>query len=183
MPAHVVRAKARLVGALVAQLDATVRSVQEYREAVEAFFASLPAAAWAQTLPAGKTGTTVPTVWAELGDAAGRWASFPHLQGQAGAVPVTDRSGKHHLVHFRFACNTHLRAAVHQLAFLSLRQSEWARAYYHRHRAQGHSHPHALRALGAKWLKIIFVLWKQQRVYDENYHLANIARHQLRQAA
>jgi hypothetical protein len=35
--------------------------------------------------------------------------------------------------------------------------------------------------LGAKWLKIIFVLWDRQVPYDEQYHLATMARQQLRQ--
>jgi hypothetical protein len=41
----------------------------------------------------------------------------------------------------------------------------------------------ALRALGAKWLKIIFVMWIRHVPYDENYHLAIMARQQLRQLA
>jgi len=183
VPPHVVRAKARLVRVLVAQLGPTVGAVEEYREAVEDFFATLPAAEWARTLPAGKSGTTVPTLWAELGDAPGRWQSFQHLQAHAGAVPVTVRSGKQQVVHFRFACNTHLRYAVHQLAFLSLRQGDWAQAYYAQYRKRGHGHHQALRALGAKWLKIIFVMWQRQVPYDENYHLATMARQQLRQVA
>ncbi len=96
---------------------------------------------------------------------------------------MTARSGKQQVVQFRFACNTHLRYASYTFAWLSLPQSEWAGAYYRQQRARGHSHPQALRALGAKWLKIIFVMWKHQVAYDENYHLANIARQQLRQAA
>lgn len=183
MPAHVVRAKARLVRALAAQLATTAATVKDYQTAVEAFFASVPAAEWARTLPAGKRGTTVPTLWAEVGDAAGRWQSFQHLQAQAGAVPVTERSGKQQLVRFRFACNSHLRYVVHTFAWLSLSHSEWAQAYYRQHRARGHSHPQALRALGAKWLKIIFVMWKHQTPYDENLHVANIARQRLREAA
>jgi len=183
VPAHVVRAKARLVGVLVDELTAVVRAVAEYRKAVDDFFAALPGAEWARRLPAGQSGTTVPTLWAELGDAAGRWQSFQHLQAHAGAVPVTDRSGKHRVVRFRFACNSHLRHAVHLLAFLSLRQSEWARAYYTQQRARGHSHHQAVRALGAKWLKIIFVLRSRQVPYDETYHLAMIARQRLRQVA
>ena len=47
--------------------------------------------------------------------------------------------------------------------------------------ARGHAHREALRALGAKWLKIIFVLWERQVPYDETYHLATMARQQLRQ--
>jgi transposase len=122
-------------------------------------------------------------VWAELGDAAGRWESARHLQAHAGAIPVTKQSGKARSVGFRFACNKHLRAAMQQFAFLSLRQSAWARAYYDRCRARGHEHQHALRALAAKWLKIIFVMWSRRVGYDEQHHLANIARHHLRQPA
>ncbi len=183
VPAHVVRAKARLLQVLVGQLGVTVQGVEEYRKGVEDFFAGMPAAEWAGTLPGGKSGITVPTLWAELGDASARWQSAQHLQAHAGTVPVTERSGKSQLVRFRFACSPHLRYAVHWLAFISLRQSEWAHLYYQRQRARGHSHHRALRALGAKWLKIIFVMWKHQVPYDENYHLANIARQHLRQAA
>lgn len=182
VPAHVVRAKARLLQALLAQLEPTLQGVAEYRKAIAAFFATLPAAEVATTLPAGH-GTTVPQIWGELGDAPGRWASWQHLQAHGGAVPVTVRSGKYHVVGFRYACNKRLRAAVHQFAFCSLQHSEWARAYYTRHRDRGHAHHHALRALAAKWLKIIFVLWRDHVPYDENYHLAMMARHQLRQAA
>lgn len=183
VPAHVVRAKARLVRALVGELGPVVSAVEEYRKAVEDFFARMPVAEWARTLPGGKSGTTVPTLWAELGDADGRWQSFQHLQAEAGGVPVTERSGRSQVVHFRFACNPHLRYASYWLAFVSLRQSEWAWAYYQRQRARGHSHHRALRALGAKWLKIIFVMWTHHTPYDENVHLANMARQQLRQAA
>src|SRR5262249_42259942 len=136
--------------------------------------ARMPAAQWARTLPIGKHGITAPTLWARLGDAPGRWVSFRHLQAQAGAVPVTKRSGKQQrLVQFRFACDKALRYVVDQVAFLSLRSSEWARPYYDQQRARGHSHREALRALGAKWVKIIFILWERQVPYDELYHLAN----------
>ncbi len=183
VPPHVVRAKARLVRVLVEELATTARAVDDYREAIEAFFATTPGAERPRTLPAGKSGVTVPLLWAELGDAPGRWESFQHLQAEAGAVPATARSGKQHVVQFRFACNTHLRYAVHQLAWLSVRHCEWARAYYKQQRARGHSHHRAVRALGAKWLKIIFVMWSRQIPYDETSHLATMARQQLRRAA
>lgn len=183
VPAHVVRVQARRVRALLEQLGVTVGTVEAYREAIEDFFGRMPAAEWARSLPGGRSGTTVPRLYAELGDATGRWQNFRHLQGHAGAVPVTDRSGKHLLVMFRLACNTHLRDAVQQFALQSLKMSEWARAYYDRCRSRGHRHHHALRALGAKWLKIIFVLWSRQIAYDETRHLATIARQYLRQAA
>jgi len=113
-----------------------------------------------------------PTLWARLGDAHRNWESFRHLQAHPCAAPLTKRSGKQRVVHFQFACDKALRSVVDHIAFLSLRSSEWARAYYDQQRARGHSHHQALRALGAKWLKIIFAMWQRQVPYDEQYHLA-----------
>jgi transposase len=183
IPQHVVRAKARLVKVLVDQLRAAARAVEQYREEVERFFASMPMAELTKKLPGGKSGATLPSLWAELGDAEGRWESFQHLQAQAGSVPATQRSGKSQMVRFRYACNKRMRYQVYWLAFISLRQSEWAEAYYRRQRERGHSHHRATRALGAKWLKIIFVMWRDHIPYDENYHLANMGRQSFRQAA
>ena len=183
VPEHVIRAKARLVHVLVEQLDTVVPAVATYQEEIDRFFAALPAAEWAKSLPGGRHGMLVPTIWAELGDVAGRWQSVPHLQAHAGAVPVTERSGKQQRVRFRFACNTHLRYALDRLAFCSLQRSEWARAYYRRQRSRGHSHHRALRALSAKWAKIIFVMWRHHRPYEEQYHLANMTKQHLRQVA
>jgi len=183
IPPHVVRAKAKLVAVLVEELEVMVKATSHYAAEVQRFFASTPAAKLVSGLPGAKTGTTLATLWAELGDAAGRWQSFRHLQAQAGSVPLTKESGKCRIVQFRFSCNKRLRHAVYWLAFTSLNQSEWAKAYYREQRSKGHTHHEALRALGAKWLKIIFVLWKDHKPYDENYHLANITRQRMRQAA
>jgi transposase len=183
VPEHVVRAKARLLGVLLVQLEALIGALESYSERVKSFFASMPAAKLAETLPGGKGRTIVPMLFAELGDAQNRWDSFRHLQAEAGVVPVTKASGKSRLVQFRFCCNKQMRYAAYWLAFISLNRSDWANAYYRDHRAKGHSHPQTLRALGAKWLKIIFVMWRDHKPYDENYHLANITRQKLRQAA
>ena len=183
VPEHVVRAKAQLLEVLIEQLRASIKAVKIYHHKVESFFASSPAAEFAKTLPGGKSGTLVAAIWAELGDAQGRWESSRHLQAEAGAVPVTKASGKSRVVHFRFACNKHLRYSMYWFSFVSLNHSEWAKLYYRGQRDKGHNHPQALRALGAKWLKIIFVMWRDHKPYDENYHLANIARQKMRQAA
>jgi len=176
IPAHVVRAKARLVRTLATELQIIRKAVEEYRYEIERFFASMPAAKVAKTLPAAKTGVVIPTIWAEMGDVLDRWESFRHLQAQAGTVPVTKRSGKSEFVQFRFACNKRLRHALHRFAFVTLRRSAWATDYYQQQRARGHRHSHALRALAAKWLKIIFVIWKGHVPYIEDHHLATINR-------
>ena len=183
IPDHVIRAKAQLLEVLLDQLEASRRAVEKYSDKVERFFASTPAARLVEKLPGGKSGTLLPMLWAELGDAPDRWQSFKHLQAEAGAVPVTKSSGKSRIVEFRFSCNKPLRYAVYWFAFISINRSEWAKAFYRDQRARGHSHPQALRALGAKWLKIIFVMWRDHKPYDETHHLANIARQKMRQAA
>ena len=62
VPAHVVRAKARLMRTLMEQLLPVVAAVAQYRKAIDDFFASMPAAQWARTLPIGKHGITTPTL-------------------------------------------------------------------------------------------------------------------------
>ena len=176
IPGHVVRAKVRLVRVLTAGLRIVRTAVADYHTEIERFFASMPAAEIARSLPAGKSGVVIPMIWAEIGDVPCRWESFRHLQAQAGAVPVTKRSGKCNLVHFRFACSKRLRHALDLLAFASLRHSAWAMGYYRQQRVRGHSHHQSLRVLAAKWLKIIFVLWSRHVLYSEEHHLANINR-------
>jgi len=95
-------------------------------------------------------------------------------------VPITVWSGKQVMVAFRFACDKQLRYVVEQVAWLSLQSSEWARAYYDQQRARGHRHRRALRALGAKWLKIIFRMWQRHVPYSEEHHLATMAWQALR---
>ncbi len=176
IPAHVVRAKARLVRVLVAELQTVRAAVEEYRDEIERFFASMPASGVARSLPAGKTGVIIPMIWAEMGDVLDRWESFRHLQAQGGTVPVTRRSGKSEFVQFRFACNKRLRYALDRFAFNSLQHSEWASAYYQQQRARGHRRNQAIRALAAKWLKIIFVIWRRHVPYVEERHLDTINR-------
>ena len=81
-----VRAKAQLLLVLVAQLKSLAQAVESYSEEIQRFFASMPAAKLAQTLPGGKSGTIVPMLWAELGDVKSRWQSF-RLSGRSGRGP------------------------------------------------------------------------------------------------
>ena len=96
------------------------------------------------------------------------------LQCYAGKAPVTRRSGKHELVVAnRLACNGHLRDAVQQWAFCSLRGSAWAREFYDTHRAKGNGHHAALRALGNRWLEVLWHCLTHNVTYDENIHATN----------
>ena len=87
VPAHVVRAKARLMQTLVAALTPVLAAVGSYREAIDGFFAGMPAAATARTLPVGERGLLVPTLWARLGDAPGAVEFVPALASPGRQCP------------------------------------------------------------------------------------------------
>src|SRR5215510_9681760 len=50
VPPHVVRAKSQLMQALVTELAAVMAAVARYRQAIDDFFASMPAAVWARKI-------------------------------------------------------------------------------------------------------------------------------------
>jgi transposase len=96
------------------------------------------------------------------------------LQCYAGKAPVTRRSGRSELVvAVRLACNGHLRDATQQWAFCSLHSSPWARAFYDGQRARGKGHHAALRALGNRWLEVLWHCLRKGVRYDEATHVAN----------
>lgn len=110
----------------------------------------------------------------EIGDAIGQFDTPNALQCYAGKAPVTRRSGKSELVvATRLACNRYLAEAVQQWAFTSLRTSGWARQFYDTQRSRGKKHHAALRALGNRWLEILWHCLTKDVPYDESVHVAN----------
>ena len=96
------------------------------------------------------------------------------MQCYAGRAPVTRRSGKNEfVVARRLAHNRYLGAAVHQWAFCSLTRSGWAREFYDAKIAAKKSHHNALRALGNRWLEILWHCLTKGVRYDEDLHVAN----------
>jgi transposase len=110
----------------------------------------------------------------ELGDHIEQFSTPNSLQCYAGKAPVTRRSGKSELVvAHRLACNRYLADAVQLWAFSSLRRSGWARESYDNQRARGKGHQAALRALGNRWLELLWHCLRKGIRYDEAVHVAN----------
>jgi Transposase IS116/IS110/IS902 family len=104
----------------------------------------------------------------EIGDHPEQFQTPNSLQCYAGQAPVTRRSGKRELlITRRLACNRHLADAIHKWAFASLRRSIWAKDYYDSQRDRGKDHHAALRALGNRWLEILWHCLQRQVPYDE----------------
>lgn len=110
----------------------------------------------------------------EIGDHPGQFDTPNALQCYGGKAPVTRRSGSsEYIVARRLACNRYLDDAVQDWAFCSLRWSGWARDYYDTLRARGKSHNAALRALGNRWLNILWHCLNRGVLYDETLHQTN----------
>jgi transposase len=113
----------------------------------------------------------------EIGEHPEQFTTPNALQCYAGRAPVTRRSGRSEFtVARRLAYNRHLGEAVQQWAFCSLTRSAWAREFYDTKTAAGKSHHAALRALGNRWLEVLWHCLDKGACYDEAVHAANRAR-------
>jgi hypothetical protein len=55
----------------------------------------------------------------------------------------------------------------------ALQESGWAREFYDAQRGRGKTHQAALRALGNRWLEILWHCLRKGVRYDEAVHVAN----------
>ena len=113
----------------------------------------------------------------EIGEHWDQFTTPNALQCYAGRAPVTRRSGRSEfVVARRLAYNRYLGEAIQQWAFCSLQQSAWAREFYDTKITAGKTHHAALRALGNRWLEILWHCLRLNVPYDEAIHAANRAR-------
>ena len=110
-----------------------------------------------------------PKMLSIFGDNRQRFDSYQTVQCYAGTAPVTEQSGKSFFsVKMRRACNKNFKDTIFQFAFCSLSQEPWAQQYYQELKKKGKSHSKAVRAIGNKWVKIIFRMWKDGTEYNRN---------------
>jgi len=178
----IVRAKSRLMLSLVKQLLVVIEDIATYDEAISTLFLTHADQQMWRSLPrAGKR--LAPRMLAEWGDDRSRYADASSVQTLAGTAPVPFQSGNFAKAHKRFACLKPLRNALHQFAWQSTLQEEWALAYYQRKRAGGKTHSMAVRALANVWVRIIYRMWVSQTSYRTTTFEAAQLAHAPRQHA
>jgi transposase len=161
----IVRAKSRLLLSLVKQLLVVIPEIASYEKAIRTLFLTHKDHELWRSLPgAGKR--LAPRLLAEWGEDRTRYADAGSVQTLAGTAPVPFQSGNYAKAHKRFACVKPLRNALHQFAWQSTLQEEWARDYYQRKRAEGKTHSMALRALANVWVRIIYRMWVTKTSYQ-----------------
>jgi transposase len=114
-------------------------------------------------------------VLAEWGDARQAYDGPDSAAALAGCTPVTNQSGKHRGVHFRWACSKRFRVAITTFAGNSRHASPWAAKIYNNARASGKDHPHAVRILARAWIRVIYRCWLDGIPYDPATHGAAAA--------
>jgi transposase len=160
-----------LVEALLPQLRSLSAGIGRFDEEIARRCKALPDFRLFSNLPgAGKVFS--PRLLAAFGEQRDRFATAAALQKLTGVAPVTERSGKTHWVHWRWACPKFLRQTFVEWAASSIPHSFWARAFYESHRAKGSSHNATIRALAFKWIRILFRCWVDRVPYDESRYLA-----------
>ena len=128
--------------------------------------------------PDGATFTSLPRsgqvnaaqMLAEWGDCREAYDGPDAVAALAGMTPVTNASGKHRGVHFRWACNKRFRQAMTIFADNSRHASPWAAQIYDAARASGKDHPHAIRILARAWIRVIYRCWLDDVPYDPALH-------------
>ncbi len=166
----IIESNALFVKALALQIKALNQAIGQYEGQIEAVYQTLPDKKLFDSLPsAGEV--SAPRLLAALGTNRKKFNSSHELACFSGIAPVVEQSGKQLWVHWRYRCNKVVRQAFIEWAFLSVRTSFWAKAFYSQQRSKGKTHCVAIRALAFKWLRIIFKMWKDKVPYSEAKYL------------
>lgn len=172
----VVRAKSRLMLAIVDQLAPLGDAIRAYDEEIERLFLAHSDSKLFQSIPgAGKR--LAPRLLAEWGDDRTRYESYESVAALAGTSPVPYQSGRIRRARKRYACVKSFRDALYRLAWLSTQHDDLAKEYYDRKRKEGKSHSVAVRSLSNVWVRIIYRMWIKREPYCQDTYSAAKARH------
>ncbi|MFI6693498.1 IS110 family transposase [Streptomyces sp. NPDC050433] len=152
--------------ALLTQLDAACKAVDELAKAVEETFGTHPDAPIMLSFP-GVGAQVGARLLAEIGDDRTRFATAGGLKAYAGAAPITRASGKRKYVGRRFVKNNRLNHAGYLWAFATLTHSKGANAHYRRRRETGDWHAQALRHLFNRMLGQLHHCLQTRVPFDE----------------
>jgi transposase len=169
-------AKSILAKSLIEMLRVLQRQIDAYDALIRELFGQHPDRDLFDSLP-GAGPRLAPRLLSEIGPDRNLFASANALQCYAGTAPVNFQSGQMHKVQVRYACNKHLRTAVHLWAGQAALRCPWSGVYYRALRERGKSHACALRNLGQRWLKILWKMWQTHSRYDAQLHAKNQLKH------
>ncbi|HEV7402697.1 MAG TPA: transposase, partial [Chthoniobacteraceae bacterium] len=156
---------------LVAELRVLARHLTALEEKRAEVFAAHPEAALFRSLP-GAGAAMAPRLSVLFGTDRARWLNPGELQTYYGIAPVTEQSGGHKRVHWRWSAPLFARQTLVEWTGQSVKYSRWAKAYYLQQKARQKPHSTIIRSLAFKWLRILWRCWQDRQPYDEARYLA-----------
>jgi transposase len=171
----VLKSSLMMVKLLVKQIKNLNDSLAEYDQELKALYDSHPDKDIFDSFP-GSGPALGPRLIAAWGTDRQRYNSAESMQKYAGVAPVTKASGKSKKTTRRVACPKFLLQTFHEFAACSLEKSIWAKSYYDMMRERGKKHHTAIRSLAFKWIRIMYVCWKQSTPYDEIKYIQALQR-------
>jgi transposase len=158
-----------IVHGAVAQIRLLNTEITQLERDLTDALAAHPKTSLLQTLPRVAT-VSLAALIAEIGPLLDRCDNPEQVAAMCGAAPVTKASGKSRNVGFRYTANKPARVAITSFADNSRHRSAWASDTYHRARARGARHPHAIRILARGWVRVIWACWTNDTPYDPSRH-------------
>lgn len=165
-----VRAKSLLLVSLLNQLELFTQSIQQYDKEIECLVKSHPDSEIFLALKGVGTNLAA-RLMAEFGDDRSYYPHANAVQCEAGTAPVTRKSGRRRIVHFRRACKKSFRNTMQQFALQMVRFEPWSKEMFQKHRKLGRGTSESLRILANNWLRILFAMWKKRCHYNANIYL------------
>lgn len=158
---------------ILEQLDLLIKRLACLDRELEEAWVEHPSYGIFNSLPV-KGLATLSMIAAGFGDRRDNPTGWQDLAARWGVAPVTVASGKSKKVKRRRACDHHMLQALCDYSFATAFSVSdcWASEYYQKKRSENHDHYEALRAVGLKWVKIMWAIWHNDRTYSEEYHQA-----------
>jgi len=149
-------------------------AIKQYDKEIAALFKTHADASIFESFP-GAGPVLAPRLLTVFGSHRERWQHSLDLATYSGIAAVIERSGKHFITHWRWACPKFVRQSLHEFAGCSVRFCPWAKCFYQTQLNRGKSHHVAIRALAFKWIRILFRCWQDRCPYDSTkYAPANL---------
>jgi transposase len=158
---------AQSLAAIIEPLDS---QIAKYDKAIAAAWAVHPDRQIFDSLP-GAGVVMAPRLAVAFGIDRSRYIAANDVECYSGIAPVIEQSGNQRWIHARWGFPTFMHQTFHEFAQASIPFCAWAKAFYQGERERGAKHHAAVRALAFRWIRILFRLWKNRELYDEERYI------------
>jgi transposase len=149
----------------IRHLDQAIEAIEQK---IEVLLSRHPDANIIESLPSGGA-TTRGALWSGIESGALMCHNADELASCWGAAPITVQSGMRRSVRMRRACDQTQKQYLLWFAWATSRREDcWAKEFYDRKREDGMGHFSALRAVGRRWVRILWALFTTKTCYDES---------------